>query len=298
MSACVLLVCNRDYMGYAAALAREITAVEPGGFDLLLASPDTLTSDAVASGLIHRPIVVSDFIEALPVSERLKHYTYWRLPAIEAASASYDRILYLDIDIVCAAPGIGQLLSLDLQGKTIAAVLDVHHHYRPRRLVRDFESVGLAQAPYFNAGVLLIDGDAWRSQNRFARIEGICGESPHALFCHDQSALNISFHKDWLEISPIWNWQFSKKNSHISLHAGARLIHFAGLQKIWSDTDRDLYRSHWLRFSRSHALDVRRDWDRVAEESRRNIISGLWYRQRLLKYLSRFPSDMSTFSHN
>lgn len=298
MKSCVLLVCDAGYVGHAIALVRQIRRTEPDGeFDIVLASPEANSLQMPDDGPILLPIQVDAFITALPMNSRLKHYTYWLLPAIEKACQIYDRVLYLDIDIYCAAPGIGALMSIDMQGKTLAAVLDVQQQYRPRR-IREFAGMTPETAPYFNAGVLLIDANRWRDEDISRKIEGLCNTDADRLYCHDQSLLNLCFFRNWLELSPVWNWQFSKKNALISMQAGPRLIHYAGSQKIWDqDADRLAY-SHWLSFDPDRALQIReRNWDQRAAINRQFFVSGLYYRRKTISFLRRFPHDMATFSH-
>lgn len=299
MNDCVLLVCNNAYAEYALRLARQIRRNEPNGsYDIVLASPEEITTPIPDDGPILLPIEVDDFIHALPANSRLKHFTYWRLPAIEAVSKLYRRVLYLDIDIYCAAPGISDLFQIDMQDKPLAAVLDVQQQYRPRR-VQEFAAKIPSNAPYFNAGVLLIDGQRWLSDNSFKAIECLCETEAELLFCHDQSLLNLFFFRNWLELSPVWNWQFSKKNAFISTQAGPRLIHYAGARKIWEHNADKVAYSHWLSFDPARAADTTaRDWDNIATINWQFFTSGLYYRRRVLNYLRRFPGDYIAISHS
>lgn len=298
MKSCVLLVCNAGYASYATALARQIRRTEPDGqFDIVLASPDTNTLQMPEDGPLLLPIQVDSFITALPANSRLKHYTYWRLPAIEKACQIYDRVLYLDVDIYCAAPGIDALMSIDMKGKPLAAVLDVQQQYRARR-IREFSGKTPETAPYFNAGVLLIDAHLWRAEAAFQSIKALCDTDADRLYCHDQSLLNLCFFRNWLELSPVWNWQFSKKNSFIAMQAGPRLIHYAGSQKIWDQDADSLPYSHWLSFNPDRTLEKReRNWDQKAAINRQFFVSGLYYRRKTLSYLRRFTHDMATIAH-
>lgn len=291
---CVLIVCNAAYMEYVAQQARLIRTVEAPDYDIVVASPDPPTPELTQSGAIYAHIDVKGFIQELPVNLRLGQYTYWRFCAIEALAARYERILYLDSDVYCAAPGINALLEIDLKGCPLAAVRDVHQQYRPTRWVEEYAIVDRAQSHYFNAGVLLIDAARWRDDRRFAKIEDLCRAHPKALIRHDQSALNLSFYRDWLELSPVWNWQYSKKNASLALLCGPRLIHYFDRMKIWTPYCGAQMRQHWLSFSprddASQGLS-RRD---LRKMHLRNLIAGLWYRRRTLAYVERFRDDFDT----
>jgi len=60
-------------------------------------------------GAILRQLDVGDTLQNLPQNERLKDFTYWRLPAIEDLSKDYERILYLDTDVFVSRDGLANL---------------------------------------------------------------------------------------------------------------------------------------------------------------------------------------------
>ena len=61
--------------------------------------------------------------------------------------------------------------------------------------------------------------------------------SPEALFCHDQSLLNLHFYMNWLELSPLWNWQNSDRVNLIGEFVSPYLVHFVGHRKVWNTDD-------------------------------------------------------------
>ncbi|MDB4074696.1 hypothetical protein N9530_08160, partial [Ascidiaceihabitans sp.] len=162
-------------------------------------------------GAILRQLDVGETLQNLPQNERLKDYTYWRLPAIEDLCKDYERILYLDTDVFVSRDGLADLFKLDMQYQVLAAVRDIHQRHRQDRSVQEFAVLGYETAPYFNAGELLVDCARWLETEAFQKIMQIAKVSPEALFCHDQSLLNIHFHQSWLELSPLWSWQNSDR---------------------------------------------------------------------------------------
>ena len=60
-------------------------------------------------GAILRQLDVGDTLQNLPQKERLKDFTYWRLPAIEDLRKDYERILYLDTDVFVSRDGLANL---------------------------------------------------------------------------------------------------------------------------------------------------------------------------------------------
>lgn len=296
-TSCVVLTCDKHYMDAAAFLVAQIRAFNLARYDVFIASDSPLSERLISLGAQHLPIVTTELMRQLPTNSRLKHFAYWRFSAISLLAQEYTRILYLDTDIFCAAPGIDQLFEMPMSGKALAAVLDVHHQYRPEREVPEFIGANLDHARYFNSGVLLIDGVEWRSKECDAKISAICENHANLLSRHDQSVLNLLFHSDWLELSPVWNWQYSKKNAYLATHAGPRLVHYMGSSKLWSDSAVGKNRSHWLVFGHGK--------DRLNAEENADLrplhwsflISALWYRRASLRYLGRFEHDFHTLCH-
>ena len=235
----ILFTCDHGFLHsalFAAWQVRQMLSLQspPPQIDIVIASADDLSGPVRAAGYVFQPIEVDGFINALPAHERIKHYTYWRLPALEVLSQAYDRILYLDTDVLAASPDIVDLFDLPLHGQVLGAVRDVHQRHRSTRMPREFAALNLPVAPYFNGGVLLVDGRAWQAQGVFDRIKTTAKDHGAALFCHDQSLLNLVFRNAWAELSPVWNWQYSYRVGLLTLTVGAILVHLAGRGKLWN----------------------------------------------------------------
>ena len=232
---CMVLTSNRAHIGYAEFVAWQIHRQGCTDVPIFIASADAKQGDMQHNVATVLPIKVNDFIVSLPQHARLKQYTYWRIPAIAALAEQFDRVLYLDTDMLMTGTNLRRLFDLDLAKAPIAAVRDVHQSVRPRRVAREFRALGLPNAPYFNAGMLLIDGPAFVRDDRMAQIEQIARTYPTALTAHDQSLLNIAFHGNWLELSPVWNWQFSYRNTLLTPYLDLEIMHLAGANKPWDD---------------------------------------------------------------
>jgi lipopolysaccharide biosynthesis glycosyltransferase len=139
-----------------------------------------------------------------------------------------QRVLFLDADLLVRAD-ISPLWHTPLPTQTLAAAVDqaVRTCGSPRG-VKDCQTRQIApEAPYFNAGVLLIDLPRWRQRNvsQLAR-QYLAETGPAADFLH-QEALNAVLARDWLRLDQRWNALAS---------AGlpdARIVHFAGRLKPW-----------------------------------------------------------------
>jgi lipopolysaccharide biosynthesis glycosyltransferase len=300
---CVLLTCDRVYLQPAWFVASQLMAFAEFNADVIICSGEDL-GPPDSPNVQHRKIDMPDFIKHLPMNERLREFTYWRIPAIEELAQTYDRILYLDTDLFVNSRSVGDLFDIDMTGHAIAAVLDVHHTVRPGRNVAEFQAIGLSHSHYFNAGVLVVDATLWREQGAYARMIELCGAHGHALSRHDQSLLNLAFKDNWLELSPVWNWQYSYRNSFLTEWASPRLIHFAGAHKLWSPAAGKIprrYREVYANFLTDQGGNgedlLSRDEPSDLTSQAKTLLKNMWYFKAIRRDISRFPNALSTISH-
>ncbi|HXP73324.1 MAG TPA: glycosyltransferase family 8 protein, partial [Stellaceae bacterium] len=136
----------------------------------------------------------------LTVGANITLMTYARLLMADLLPRELDRILYLDGDILVRGE-LQKLWIVDLRGRTVGAVVDLPRYQFNHRL-------GLPpDAPYFNAGVLLIDLRRWRQLDIGSRCLAFAREHPSRLQWWDQCALNFVLHDDWISLDRVWNFQ-------------------------------------------------------------------------------------------
>ncbi len=300
---CILLTCDKAYLKAAWFVAWQLKFIPGLDADVVVCSGEDL-GPVGSVGAMHRTIEMPGFIQHLPLNERLREFTYWRIPAIENLAKLYKRVLYLDTDLFVNSSRLPELFSLDMRGHAIAAVLDVHQSVRPKRQVAEFEALRLSHSSYFNAGVLLIDSKAWLAQGAYQRMVDLCERHGHVLHRHDQSLLNLAFKDDWLELSPVWNWQYSYRNAFLTEWVSPQLIHFSGVRKPWhppSGTIPRRYRERYADFLRSLGEPVG-DVAQVDEapelaQQGKALLKCLWYFRAWSRYLSRFDTALTTVSH-
>jgi len=130
---------------------------------------------------------------------------------------------------------MSRLLDLPLLADhPIAAVRTSHQRNKMLRQMPEFKQLGLPPAPYFNAGVLLIDVLRWEAEKTLDHALQVIADHPEALKLHDQSVLNIVFRGRWSELSVAWNWMYSGRFSFMIEGCDPFLIHFAGRIKPWN----------------------------------------------------------------
>ncbi|KAJ6559164.1 glycosyltransferase family 8 protein [Mycena vulgaris] len=119
-----------------------------------------------------------------------------------------QRVLYLDADVL-VLQSLEDLWRTDLEGKPLGAARDVG-------FPNGHDAV---KGRYFNAGVLLMD---------LALLEALVMKGP--LNFHDQDALNLHFHKEWIPIGQEWNAQDRQEFAipFAAMKAQPRIIHFTG----------------------------------------------------------------------
>jgi len=192
--------------------------------------------------------------------------TYARLLIGDHLPREIGRVLYLDGDILVRGD-LEQLWVTDLQGHTAAAVTDL-----PRYAFNG--TLGLPpDAPYFNAGVLLIDLARWRRLEVGERALAFARQHPDRLRWCDQCALNLILHDDWIQLDRVWNFQSMDLahvvNGHVrfdavdpSRLAAARIVHFNGRSKPWHYLNDHPLKAEYLRYRRRTPWPVVRFDDR------------------------------------
>ena len=167
--------------------------------------------------------------------------TYFRLFLSELLPNDINRVLYLDGDII-VMDSLNELWATDMHDKAIAAVPDSYNNK-----IEHYNRLHYPQLMgYFNAGVLLINLDYWRTNNVVSAFCQYASARPDSLYCHDQDILNYVF-RDCKIVLPLrynmlneyWfktrhsvvSWEFDNQIHYGQQHPA--IIHFTGLPKPW-----------------------------------------------------------------
>ncbi len=194
--------CDGDFARHLAAMLLSLTETNPQ-HDFAVSvlwngsASDRLKFERVLQGTPFSysliDISADDTLAGLTVSADMLHVTkmtYARLLVGALLPPKIDRVLYLDGDIIVRGD-IGPLWTTDLGGKTAGAVIDLPHYARKSTL-------GLPpDAPYFNAGVLLIDLERWRRLKIGERAAEFARDHWDRMQWGDQCALNFVLQDDW-----------------------------------------------------------------------------------------------------
>ncbi|WP_418965572.1 glycosyltransferase family 8 protein [Cetobacterium sp.] len=139
-----------------------------------------------------------------------------------------SKAIYLDCDIVVLKP-LEELYNMDLSGKSIGVILDGRKDQESslKRLNLNLNRT------YFNAGVMVMDLEKLRDNNKFLNTIEYCLNPDRELQLNEQDALNIIFENDYATNEVIWNYTHgnSEENSYLESEIG--VIHFTGSVKPW-----------------------------------------------------------------
>lgn len=161
--------------------------------------------------------------------------TLLRLKLDMFVSPHYNRVLYLDSDIVCESE-CATLFDTDLNAHAFAAVESSAMTYMINPQSKNHKKLlGLEDSmPYFNAGVLLFDWQKIRESNFLASSLKLLQSNPRWPF-HDQDVLNSVAQGRWKMLDHKWN--VTKKTAdYLNLLPGFR--HFNGQAKPWNTKSR------------------------------------------------------------
>ncbi len=137
------------------------------------------------------------------------------------------------------------------------------------------------------------------------RCLALAAARPADLVGLDQELLNAVLHGDWAEISPAWNWQYTRASMLFEAMEGAHLVHFIGGKKPWGHIGgqlpprfREAYRAFFARVYPELPPIPR---DGLAPHSNRGYLRDVLVRHTLAvgsfcDYLDRFPDDRTVLN--
>jgi Lipopolysaccharide biosynthesis proteins, LPS:glycosyltransferases len=189
---------------------------------------------------------VRDDFNGLPLWGRMPITTYDKLMVADLLPADCKRAIWLDCDMLVLAD-IGELWTRPFDGASTLAVQDTLVPVVSSRFgVGRFVELGIdPNAPYFNAGMMVIDVIAWRRDDVARKGLEYLRKFRDSVFFWDQEALNAALAGRWASVEPRWNWsatldRLSSQSDRTSARAGqARIVHFNGSLKPWLIDDND-----------------------------------------------------------
>jgi lipopolysaccharide biosynthesis glycosyltransferase len=236
--------------------------------------------------------------------------TFFRLLIETLIPSTYSRVLYLDCDMIVE----GDLLELwatDLEGKTVAAAAE-RSVSCPKFGIARWRELGLGPtAPYFNAGLMLIDLDRWRARHYGERVlDYLHAHGDTLRIKGNQEGLNAVLAGDWTMLDPVWNvlnWYYDvrwfdsarygpvpSRRDRPRILRNAKVIHFTTRFKPWrAECDHPrrrryfhyLGRSGWMQPGPYVRWRLSLEWDQLRYRARRAL------RARSIPFLSSRVAD-------
>ena len=180
--------------------------------------------------------------------------SFYRLLLPELLPEHLEKVIYLDCDLTIEGD-LWQLWQADLGENYLLAVRDTWIPFissPPGKL--NYQKLGIdPNAPYFNAGVLVINLKKWRNDNFSVRAIRYFMENLDYIGLYDQGLLNALFVGKWEQLDARWNfnvtsfydtssnhyysWNHSEsllsEDIYNSLINSPYIIHFVSENKPW-----------------------------------------------------------------
>jgi lipopolysaccharide biosynthesis glycosyltransferase len=189
-------------------------------------------------------------------SYHLPKATWFRLLAVDVVPPGVERVVYLDVDVLVRR-SLEPLWEVDLARRPLGAVRSVNYpsigtwgafdHWRRHGVD--------PRLPFFNAGMLVVDVEAWAAAGTTAQIMDLMASGD--IHGGDQQALNVALAGRWTELDPIWNQQTplldDRRGGHLlyddhtidQARADPAVIHFLDRPKPWHVDSTHPARQEW-----------------------------------------------------
>lgn len=159
---------------------------------------------------------------------------------------SVDRILYLDVDLIVRGDA-AEVYAHPLDGALAAAVRDLWLDSEEPTGLK--QKIGLsASDTYVNAGVMLIDLAAWRTESIGSRATRLMSGHDAEFPYFDQDVLNVLLKGRMRILDDRWNfttWNYERQKA---MRKKAEILHFTGREKPWSHHSRRWRDCEWERY--------------------------------------------------
>ncbi len=243
----LLVTLDSNYIYPLCVMLRSLMATNPTSkFDVYVGHSsltdedfEKINSSVNENTTIHAVEIDKTLFDNAPVLSRISKETYYRLLLESFLPDDVDRILYIDPDTVIINK-IDDFYNIDFKGNVIAAAPHTYGVVEATNRLR----LGLKNdTHYINAGILMIDVDAWRNMITTNEIINFISKNVKKLKLGDQDAINIIFEDKILYVDErIYNldektyshYRFFRKISMDWVEKNTVIIHYNGGQKPWS----------------------------------------------------------------
>lgn len=198
--------------------------------------------------------VIKDFPMPKSGGEHISVATYYRLFVERFLPSEIQRVIYMDCDMVVRG-SLSDLWETDLTGKAMGAVYQACSAEAEKDLGR--LNIPIDEG-YFNAGLLLINLDYWRSHDVTNRLFAFIRMHSNLIKQHDQDVLNAVLYKEVKAISYTWNFlplfinkfsrQFPIKADYSITIEYPIVIHYVSVPKPWEYGCSNPYKNEYYKY--------------------------------------------------
>ena len=196
---------------------------------------------------------------------RLNQITYWRF-ALADLLPNVSKLLYLDADIL-VSDDLAPLWNIDIDD-VFAAVVEDHS-----LMAQGYhDELGEGIAAYFNAGMMLINLDLWRSHKIKRQLIDTIETRTYWEF-NDQDVLNIVLNEKVRYIDACYNSQtYTIANGLVDSPV---VVHFTGQEKPWHASSSHPYTDKFREHLNSTPFETTR-FDLVLDSEDNKILDTLY----------------------
>lgn len=202
----------------------------------------------------------------LKVDKHISVETYYRL-LLENLFPQYSKIIYLDADIIINT-SIDKLWSIELFDSFLLAAPMASKesgYANGKRGLPAYKKLGIpGSTRVFNAGVMVINLNAWRKFKVSEKVVSYLKEYSEFVLWWDQDGLNCILFDKWKHLPSSWNvmtshmqlfttWQDSllTEEEFKNICEDPKIIHFAGPDKPWHYNYTGPYKGYFLKYQNS-----------------------------------------------
>ena len=181
----------------------------------------------------------SDFA-GVPLIGGMPITTYDKVMIAELLPHDVSKVIWLDCDMLVLAD-LAELWDKPIGDAHALAVTDALVETVSSRFgVKRYSELDLDEsAPYFNAGVLVVDTQKWRDSHIARDAVKYLKQFRKLVFFWDQEALNVVLAGRWHPLDSRWNWSATldripgRNGSSPTNAQQGRIVHFNGNLKPW-----------------------------------------------------------------
>ena len=161
--------------------------------------------------------------------------TYYRMFISDYVTNDFDKVLYIDPDVVCLNPfntAVAEIEKELINRKMLVGVKT--EHVKNKQNYEIFERLSIDNK-YFNAGVMSINLKMWKELDFKTRLLEKSRIIEDNIIFWDQDVMNSEINGEYLELPPHLNQHpFEFPGSNVHFEKNTIFLHYSGKNKPWT----------------------------------------------------------------